>query len=92
MRPTSTTCSKLGIKNHNNGALNPKAQFNVTIQDMMDRRKARAEQRGQPVPNWQTELDFLHDEQANPWIAWPPPPLRLRPHHRRRVLHPAGLS
>ena len=62
---------KVGIKNHQNGALNPKAQFNVTIMDMMDRRKARAEQRGQPVPKWQTELDFLHDEQANPWIAWP---------------------
>ena len=62
---------KVGIKNHQNGALNPKAQFNVTIQDMMERRKARAEQRGQPVPDWQTELDFLHDEQANPWIAWP---------------------
>ncbi len=62
---------KVGIKNHNNGALNPKAQFNVTIHDMMERRKARAEQRGQPVPGWQTELDFLHDEQANPWIAWP---------------------
>ena len=62
---------KVGIKNHNNGALNPKAQFNVTIHDMMERRKARAEQRGQPVPDWQTELDFLHDEQANPWIAWP---------------------
>ena len=62
---------KVGIKNHNNGALNPKAQFNVTIRDMMERRKARAEQRGQPVPDWQTELDFLHDEQANPWIAWP---------------------
>jgi acetyl-CoA acetyltransferase len=61
----------VGIKNHNNGALNPKAQFNVTIKDMMERRKARAEQRGQPVPDWQNELDFLHDEQANPWIAWP---------------------
>ena len=62
---------KVGIKNHNNGALNPKAQFNVTIKDMMERRKARAEQRGQPVPDWQTELDFLHDDAANPWIAWP---------------------
>ena len=62
---------KVGIKNHNNGALNPKAQFNVTINDLMERRKARAEQRGQPVPDWQSELDFLNDEQANPWIAWP---------------------
>ena len=62
---------KVGIKNHQNGALNPKAQFQTTINDMMERRKARAEQRGQPVPDWQSELDFLRDEQANPWIAWP---------------------
>jgi acetyl-CoA C-acetyltransferase len=62
---------KVGIKNHQNGALNPKAQFNVTIRDLMERRKARAQERGQPVPSWQNELDFLHDPQANPWIAWP---------------------
>lgn len=62
---------KVGIKNHQNGALNPKAQFNVTIHDLMERRKARAEQRGQPVPQYQNEMDFLNDESANPWIAWP---------------------
>ncbi len=62
---------KVGIKNHQNGALNPKAQFNVTINDLMERRKARAEQRGQPVPQYQNEMDFLNDESANPWIAWP---------------------
>ena len=62
---------KVGIKNHKNGALNPKAQFNVTILDMMERRKARAQERGQPVPQWQDEMDFLNDPQANPWIAWP---------------------
>ncbi len=62
---------KVGIKNHDNGALNPKAQFNVTIKDMMERRKARAEQRGQPVPEYRDEMDFLNDQSANPWIAWP---------------------
>ena len=62
---------KVGIKNHNNGALNPKAQFNVTIRDLMERRQARAQQRGEPVPSWQDEMDFLNDPQANPWIAWP---------------------
>ncbi len=62
---------KVGIKNHKNGALNPKAQFNVTINDLMERRKQRAQQRGQPVPDWQSEMDFLNDQQANPWIAWP---------------------
>ncbi|MFQ6026164.1 MAG: beta-ketoacyl synthase N-terminal-like domain-containing protein [Dehalococcoidia bacterium] len=62
---------KVGIKNHNNGARNPKAQFNVSLRDMLERRKARAEQRGEPVPEWQDEMDFLNDPQANPWIAWP---------------------
>ena len=62
---------KVGIKNHKNGALNPKAQFNSSLMDMMERRKARAEQRGEPVPAWQDEMDFLNDPQANPWIAWP---------------------
>ena len=62
---------KVGIKNHRNGALNPKAQFNESIHDLMERRKARAEQRGQPVPEWGDEMDFLNGPQANPWIAWP---------------------
>ncbi len=62
---------KVGIKNHKNGALNPKAQFNVSIRDLMERRKERAQQRGQAVPDWQNEMDFLNDPQANPWIAWP---------------------
>ena len=62
---------KVGIKNHNNGALNPKAQFNVTIRQMMERRQARAEQRGETVPDWKDELDFLNDPASNPWIAWP---------------------
>ena len=62
---------KVGIKNHNNGALNPKAQFNTTIQEMMERRIARSEQRGEPVPDWKDEMDFLNDPSANPWIAWP---------------------
>ncbi len=62
---------KVGIKNHNNGALNPKAQFNVTIRQIMERRQARAEQRGETVPDWKDELDFLNDPASNPWIAWP---------------------
>lgn len=62
---------KVGIKNHQNGALNPKAQFNMSILDLMERRKARAQERGQTVPEWRDEIDFLNDLRANPWIAWP---------------------
>lgn len=62
---------KVGIKNHNNGALNPKAQFNSTIRDIMNTKIERSKQKGQPVPEWKDEMDFLHDLQGNPIIAWP---------------------
>ena len=62
---------KVAIKNHNNGKLNPKAQFNVSIRDLMERRIARAQQRGEDVPEYRDEMDFLNDARANPWIAWP---------------------
>jgi acetyl-CoA C-acetyltransferase len=59
------------IKNHNNGALNPLAQFNMSITSWMDIRKQAAAKKGKPIPTWETEIDFLHDKQANPMIAWP---------------------
>ncbi len=62
---------QVGIKNHENGALNAKAQFNQSIPDVMARKAAKAEARGRPVPSWADELDFLHDDRANPVIAWP---------------------
>jgi len=62
---------QVGIKNHENGKFNPKAQFQASIADMMASRIAKAEQRGLPVPTWQTEMDFMHDDRANPLIAWP---------------------
>ena len=61
----------VAIKDHNNGALNPKAQFGVTIQDWMEGRIASAKKKGKPVPTWETIWDFLHDDKANPMIAWP---------------------
>lgn len=65
---------KVAQKNHDNGALNPKAQFGVTIRDWMEKRKASAAKKGKPVPTWETEMDFFHDDAANPMIA---SPLRL---------------
>lgn len=62
---------KVGMKNHDNGALNDKAQFGVTIRAVMDAKIAKAQAKGYPVPDWQDELDFLHDDRANPMIAWP---------------------
>lgn len=59
------------IKSHNNAPLNPKAQFPLTIRDFMKARIERCRQKGEPLPNWKDEKDFLADPVANPPIAWP---------------------
>lgn len=61
----------VAIKNHANGALNPKAQFGVTIPAWMQSRIEAAKKKNKPVPAWQNEFDFLHDDAANPMVAWP---------------------
>ena len=61
----------VAIKNHQNGALNPKAQFGVTIPDWMQGRIAAAIKKGKPAPTWRDQWDFLHDDAANPMVAWP---------------------
>ena len=58
-------------KNHDNGALNPKAQFGARIADIIQSKKKAAEKKGKPVPTWSDDLAFLHDDRANPMIAWP---------------------
>ncbi|MEA4958126.1 MAG: beta-ketoacyl synthase N-terminal-like domain-containing protein, partial [Anaerolineaceae bacterium] len=62
---------KVGIKNHENGALNEKAQFGQRISDVMASKKAKAAQKGLPIPEWADEMDFMKDPKANPMIAWP---------------------
>jgi len=59
------------IKSHNNARLNPKAQFNVSIRDIMDQKIERAKRKGEPVPKWTDEKEFLRDPKANPAVAWP---------------------
>lgn len=62
---------QVALKNHDNGALNPKAQFNSTIAAVMEAKRQSAKKKGQPIPTWASEMDFLHDDRANPMIAWP---------------------
>jgi len=62
---------RVAIKNHDNGALNPKAHFACSIRDIMARRVGKAKESGQSVPQWEDEFAFLHDSSANPVIAWP---------------------
>jgi acetyl-CoA acetyltransferase len=68
---STNTLKKVAIKNHENGALNDKAQFNMTIRNIMDNKIAGAKAKNRPIPTWCDEMDFLNDDKANPWIAWP---------------------
>ncbi len=61
----------VGIKNHENGALNDKAQFNQSIKDVMIGKQRKAELIGLPIPQWEDEMAFLKDPKANLMIAWP---------------------
>jgi len=68
---TPESFMKVGLKNHENGALNEKAQFGARIADIMESKKKGAEKRGKPIPTWKNEMEFLHDNRANLVIAWP---------------------
>lgn len=59
------------IKSHNNAPLNPKAQFPLTIRDMMNSKIEKAKAIGAPIPPWQDEKDFIRDPKVNPPVAWP---------------------
>jgi len=59
------------LKSHENAKLNPKAQFGVTIKELMAQRAEKAKAKGQPVPSWEDERAFLSDPRINPEIAWP---------------------
>jgi len=59
------------IKSHNNARLNSKAQFNVSIRDIMEAKVESTKKKGKPLPNWRDEKEFLRDPGANPIIAWP---------------------
>lgn len=59
------------IKSHNNAPLNPKAQFPMSIRDFMNSRIERCKKKGDPIPEWKDEKDFLRDPIANPPVAWP---------------------
>lgn len=59
------------IKSHNNARFNPKAQFNASVRDIMNSRIEQAKKRGETVPTWKDEREFLRDLNANPMVAWP---------------------
>ncbi len=65
------TLFNVTIKSHNNAPFNPMAQFPLSIRDFMNARIERARKKGEPVPSWKDEKDFLRDVCVNPPVAWP---------------------
>ena len=78
------------IKSHGNAPLNPKAQYQATIRDIMRSKIKRAKEKGGAVPDWSDEKDFLRDPVANPPIAWAHAPFRLLSNQRWRSVHLIG--
>lgn len=68
---TPETFMKVGIKNHEHGSMNEKAQFGAKVTTLMEARKASAAKKGLPIPEWADEMAFMHDDRANPVVAWP---------------------
>ncbi len=62
---------RVTLKNHENGAFNPKAHLNFSLRDTMEKRKEKALQQSKPVPDWLDECEFLRDERVNPPVASP---------------------
>jgi len=61
----------VALKNHFNGALNPRAQMNYTIKGLMKQRQDSAAKKGQKIPQWADEMEFMHDDAYNPYVAYP---------------------
>lgn len=61
----------VAIKSHNFARLNDKAQLQGSIRDFMDKRVAKAKEKGQSIPGWKDEFDFLNDLSVNPMVADP---------------------
>ncbi|HEX9029999.1 MAG TPA: beta-ketoacyl synthase N-terminal-like domain-containing protein [Anaerolineales bacterium] len=61
----------IAIKDHENGALNSKAQLQMTIPQAMEKARSQAASKGWPEPGWRDEYDFLRDPRTNPMIAYP---------------------
>jgi acetyl-CoA C-acetyltransferase len=59
------------IKNHLNGSSNDKAHFQMTVEQVMEKVRGRAAEKGLPIPEWEDACEFLVDPQANPTIAYP---------------------
>ncbi len=67
---TSEDLFRVAMKNHENGKLNPKAQMQQSIADIMNSKIEKLRKSGGEVPTWKTEIDFLNSS-SNVMVAYP---------------------
>ena len=62
---------KVAIKNHENASMNPKAQINLSIKQIMEKKKAQLDKTGSNKISWSDEFEFLSDLTQNPLVSSP---------------------
>jgi len=62
---------KVAIKNHDNASLNPKAQINLSIKQIMAKKKAQLDETSSNKIFWGDEYEFLSDLKQNPLVSSP---------------------
>ncbi|SVD49129.1 uncharacterized protein METZ01_LOCUS401983, partial [marine metagenome] len=62
---------KVAIKNHDNASLNPKAQINLSIKQIMAKKKVQLDETSSNKILWDDEYEFLSDLTQNPLVSSP---------------------
>ena len=81
---------KVGIKNHKNGALNPKAQFNVSILELVEAAQSPGPRAGPAGPPVAGRDGFPQRPPRQPVDSLASKALRLRANKRRRFVRTFG--
>ena len=62
---------RVAIKNHDNASLNPKAQINLSIKQIMAKKKVQLDETSSNKILWDDEYEFLSDLTQNPLVSSP---------------------
>ena len=62
---------KVAIKNHDNASTNPKAQINLSIRQIIEKKTSKLDQTVDNKVLWDDEFQFLSDLKQNPLVSSP---------------------
>ena len=70
-RMTRKPLMKVAIKNHDNASTNPKAQINLSIRQIIEKKTSKLDQTVDNKVLWDDEFQFLSDLKQNPLVSSP---------------------